>query len=1726
MTTITFSEDVTGFDDTSNDVTLGGTAVSGATISAINAKTGSPGVYEVTITPNSNGMKGELVISVPAGAATDTAGNDNIASSMSATVDYNPNAPTVTISEPSGMQTTAFVVTVTFSEAVTDFMPNDISLSGATASIGTPTGNAYPVTITPTTDGTLTISIPAGVVMDAVDTETDYNVASNKVTVVVDVNPPTVTEIAAPDTHNSGNTFDVTITFSEDVTLFDPSDLTLTNATAAGSWSSQTERVYTGAITPTITDGNAGEVTIHVPAGAAQDGADRGNTASGTKSVTVDRERPTVSSITVPSGPQNGDFDVTITFSEPVSGFESSELTVSTGANAPLSWSSGGNGDMTYTGTINTSGVSSSDDSVDVTISVPSRAAEDAAKNGNFASDSSVDETVTVDKKEPTPTIDAVSGTKSSAFTITINFDENVINFGLNGISLTKQSGDATGTTSSINKVNAAEYTATITPSGTGTLRISVSASAAEDDAGNASVASMNVDVSVDTSGPTPTITAPGDPQNTAFDVTIDFGESVTGFTKSEITLGGAANYTTGSLTGSGASYTLRITPTGSGMLTIDVAAGVATDNNGNSNEAASQVMVDIDVDAPTLTIDAPSDPQNGNTFDVTFTFDEDVTGFEPRDVTVTNANKASSWQSGATATTYVLRLTPDATAGEEETVTIDVAAGGATDAANNGNEAATQASVMVDKKRPTVSISGVPLVSDEQNDEFDLTIMFNEDVSDFTTDDLIFTPTGRATATAVAAVSGSERNYTATITPNTAGDGVEGNVTVKVRGTAAEDAAGNRSIVSAATSAIHIDTIEPTATISGLPTGEENGLFNVTITFNENVSDFAEEDLRVTGEATVNGVSGSGRMYTADISPNDDKEGEVTVQVNADAVTDAAGNSNPASTATPNIHIDTIEPTGMYVDAPTTPQKDPFDVTLRFSERVSGFDLSEDVPEQPKNAVITLKSRSANGRNYVLTVTPAPDTGQSDIISVSRRAVEDDAGNYNESVIDLNFTVDTIVPTVSISGVPTGKQKDAFPLTITFSETVTGFAADDLIFTPTGRATVTRVTGSDTTYTATITPGADQNGDTVRVRVKGNAAKDAAGNDSTVSADTSDITLDTVRPTVVIENVPADAQNKDFQLAVRFSERVTDFDLNDVSLTGPATATEVVVVTGTIGLYRVAIFPNDAADGEVTAKINAGVVTDEAGNTNTASATVRFRVDTRPPTAEFSGVPDAPKKDPFTVTLTFSEPVIDFEIPDDLKATLNTMTVALHPDADDAAVYELRVTPRPSIDGNTPESIIIESSAVEDNAGNFNIVEFSTGEIVIDTIVPTVSISGLPTGEQKDAFPLTITFSEDVNGFAAADLMVTGGVATATVAPVGASKMNYIATITPNAISEGDVTVTVRADTVTDPAGNPNTASTATRNIHVDTIAPTATISVPPLGVHPLGGQKDAFNDAFDLTIMFNEDVSGFATADLMVNGEATVTAVAAKPGSESEYTATITPNADSEGDVTVRVNANAVTDAAGNQNPVSDPTSAIPIDTRPPVITMEIYNARGNELVTGDPPALTAGTGPSNFIVYVTASENVTGFSASEDFMLTGPATFNQVNRFSGPTVWGVRVTRETRQDGLVNFFLKADAVTDAAGNTSALSDTYTILVDTLRPEVESITGEPITEQNGPFDLTVTFSEPVFDFEAGFGNDVRWGTFIPEPGTPEPDSQAVLFQFELIQGDDGDSVYNVSSE
>ena len=98
-----------------------------------------------------------------------------------------------------------------------------------------------------------------------------------------------------------------------------------------------------------------------------------------------------------------------------------------------------------------------------------------------------------------------------------------------------------------------------------------------------------------------------------------------------------------------------------------------------------------------------------------------------------------------------------------------------------------------------------------------------------------------------------------------------------------------------------------------------------------------------------------------------------------------------------------------------------------------------------------------------------------------------------------------------------------------------------------------------------------------------------------------------------------------------------------------------------------------------------------------------------------------------------------------------------------------------------------------------------------------------------------------------------------------------YTVTITPNATSEGDVTVIVDADTVQDFALNDNTASPVSATVHVDTIVPTVAISGEP---------TIEKNVAFDLTITFSEPVNEFAVpADLTItNGNAVTASLASR--------------------------------------------------------------------------------------------------------------------------------------------------------------------------------------------------------------------------------------------------------
>ena len=333
--------------------------------------------------------------------------------------------------------------------------------------------------------------------------------------------------------------------------------------------------------------------------------AGNGNTAAASVRVAYDADAPGVAISGAPATVNSlAPFDVAVTFSEEVSGFDAGDVTVANGAaGAPVQ----GADASTYTVAITPDGAG------DLEIGVAADVATDAAGNGNTAAASV---RVAYDADAPGVAISGAPATVNSLapFDVTVTFTEAVSGFDAGDVAVINgAAGNLRG--------SGAVYTVAITPDGVGDLEIGVAADVAADAAGNGNTAAASVDVAYDATAPGVAISgAPPTVNSLApFDVTVTFTEDVSGFAAGDVAvINGAA----GNLRGSGAAYTVAITPDGAGDLEIGVAADVATDAAGNGNTAAASVRVAYDADAPGVAISgAPPTVNSLAPFDVTVTF-------------------------------------------------------------------------------------------------------------------------------------------------------------------------------------------------------------------------------------------------------------------------------------------------------------------------------------------------------------------------------------------------------------------------------------------------------------------------------------------------------------------------------------------------------------------------------------------------------------------------------------------------------------------------------------------------------------------------------------------------------------------------------------------------------------------------------------------------------------------------------------------------------------------------------------------------------------------------------------------------------------------------------------------------------------------------------------------------------------------------------------------------
>ena len=453
--------------------------------------------------------------------------------------------------------------------------------------------------------------------------------------------------------------------------------------------------------------------------------------------------------------------------------------------------------------------------------------------------------------------------------------------------------------------------------------------------------------------------------------------------------------------------------------------------------------------------------------FEVLIVFNEAVTDFNQDDIMIGGDSSAKISRFSGTGGTYTIEIefTSSGYGDGDGTLTINLPVDAVQDSQGLGNIAYSSEddfqnlSVFFHSRLLEIIVpSGV------QNSQFDVTFKFNEPMRNFPWDewDTNIRQTGLAEVSDHTGEDGGT-NYTLTITPIR-----DGGLYVRIPPASTElrNVANDLKYGGRFTAGAELDITPPEVSISGVPTTVQTGAFKVSIAFTEDVTEFDGEDIELSGvDATVTSFTGSGREYTAEITPT--TEGELVIRVPADAAEDTATNGNEVSDEY-RVPVDPVRPT-VTIDVPSGPQSIVFEATIEFSESVTGFAASDInfTGTGAASASVTNLTGGDGASEYVAEVTSTSNGTVT--LQVPENVAQDAATNENEASLEYTVSIDVTLPGVTLT-VPITPQNAAFAVPIAFTENVTGFEASDISLTGTATATFTLI-GSGAEYTAKSHP-------------------------------------------------------------------------------------------------------------------------------------------------------------------------------------------------------------------------------------------------------------------------------------------------------------------------------------------------------------------------------------------------------------------------------------------------------------------------------------------------------------------------------------------------------------------------------------------------------------------------------------------------------------------------------
>ncbi|WP_277760082.1 Ig-like domain-containing protein [Pseudomonas sp. A34-9] len=679
LVTITFSEAVTGF--TNADLTI-----ANGTLTAVSSSDGGI-TWTATFTPTSNITDATNLITLDNSGVQNLSGNAGSGTTDSNNYAVDTQRPTATIvvaDTALGVGQTS-LVTITFSEAVSGFTNADLTIANGTMSAVSSSdgGIIWTATFTPAagiTDTSNLITLDNTGIADLAGNTGSGTTDSNNY--AVDSQRPTATIVMSDADLRPGETALVTITFSEAVSGFDNSDLSVANGTLSNVSSSDGGITWTATFTPTIGVSDASNLIVLNNSGISDLAGNAGTGTTNSANYAVQTEVPTATIVVADTALKAGETStVTITFSEAVSGFTNADLTIANGTLSNVASSDGG---ITWTATFTpTSNITDTSNLITLDNSGVTNA------SGNSGVGTTDSNNFAIDTALPTATIVVADNRLGigETTTVTITFSEAVSGFDLSDISVAN--GTLANLTSSDGGIT---WTATLTPTANvndTTNLIIVDTAGVQDQAGNlgASIAISN-NYALDATRPTVDIVVAnphlGIGQTTT--VTFTFSEAVSNFDLSDlsVTNGDLSNL---SSSDGGKTWTATFTPTAnvsdpSNFIALDTSNVTDLAGNVGSTVAVSNNYA-LDSERPTATV-VITNPNLGigQTSQVTITFNEAVSGFDLADINVGNGT-LSNLSSSDGGKTWTATLTPNANVNSASNA-ISVNSAGVSDASGN----------------------------------------------------------------------------------------------------------------------------------------------------------------------------------------------------------------------------------------------------------------------------------------------------------------------------------------------------------------------------------------------------------------------------------------------------------------------------------------------------------------------------------------------------------------------------------------------------------------------------------------------------------------------------------------------------------------------------------------------------------------------------------------------------------------------------------------------------------------------------------------------------------------------------------------------------------------------------------------------------------------------------------------------------------------------------------